>query len=214
MNIQPARATATLIGIVVLGLSVSPALFEASVRAQDASAPCVALMLPTVQGVSGNAEDVASGVRDLIAKYLTGPSLKVISLESRLPSQATVEAKQKGCEPILVTWLTRKSGGGGLARALGQAAGTSSYYVPGGGTIASATARAATVAGLQTASSLAGTTKAKDEMRLEYKLLTVSGQVQFGPKTESQKASADGEDLLTPIVTRAAEAIVTRKSVK
>ena len=53
-----------------------------------------------------------------------------------------------------------------------------------------------------------------DEMKLEFRLQTAAGQTQFGPKTESQKASVDGEDLLTPIVMRAAEAIVTRKGNK
>ena len=56
--------------------------------------------------------------------------------------------------------------------------------------------------------------KSKDELRLEYRLQSASGRIQFGPKTETQKAIADGEDLLTPVVMRAAEAIVTRKGDK
>ena len=40
------------------------------------------------------------------------------------------------------------------------------------------------------------------------------GQVQFGPRTESQTATVDGEDLLTRVAMRAAEAIVTRKEHK
>ena len=77
--------------------------------------------------------------------------------------------------------------------------------------MASATARAGAVGGLQAVSSLAESTKAKDEVRLEYKLQSADGQTEFGPKTETQTAKTDGEDLLTPVVTRAAEAIVSRK---
>jgi hypothetical protein len=51
-------------------------------------------------------------------------------------------------------------------------------------------------------------------MHLEYRLQSTAGQVQFGPKTETQKASAEGEDVLTPVVMRAAEAIATRKGTK
>jgi hypothetical protein len=171
-------------------------------------------MMPSVQGIPGNAEEVASGVRDLIAKYLTDPSLTVVVLESRLPSQAVTEAKQKACEPLLVATVTRKSGGGGLMKALGQAAGTSSYYLPGAAGIESAAAAVAASAGLQTAASLAQTTRAKDEMKLEFRLQSAAGQVKFGPRTETQKASVDGEDLLTPVVMRAAEAILTRKAGK
>jgi len=39
---------------------------------------------------------------------------------------------------------------------------------------------------------------------------SAAGQVQFGPKSENQTATADAEDVLTPVVVRAAEAIVTR----
>lgn len=211
MGVVDARAI--IAGIAVVTASHPAVPLRAAVDL-NADKPCVAVMLPSVQGVPGNAEEAASGVRDLIAKYLTGPSLQVVSLESRLSSQALAEAKEKGCEPILVTALKRRSGGSGLTKALGQAAGASAWYLPGGGTVGSAAARAAASAGLQTAASLAASTKAKDEMTLEYRLQTSAGDVRFGPKTASQKASTDGEDLLTPIVMRAAEAIVTRKGDK
>jgi hypothetical protein len=172
---------------------------------------CVAVMIPSVQGITGNAEDAAAGVRDLIAKYLSGPSLKVVTLESRLASQAVEEAREKHCEPILVTSLTRKTGGGQLTKALGQAAGNSSVYFPGGGTIGSTAVLVATQTGLRTAASLASSTRAKDSMSLEYRLQSSTGDVRFGPRTEARKASVDGEDLVTPIVMRVAEAIVTRK---
>jgi hypothetical protein len=171
---------------------------------------CIAIVMPVVQGVPGNALDAASGVRDLIAGYLSGPKSKVIALEARLQSQAIDEAKEKGCEPLLFVTVTHKSGGKGFLKALGKGAGASSFYVPGGGTVAAVAARAATAAGLQTASSLAASTKARDQIRLEYRLQSATGQIELGPKTEEQTAKVDGEDLLTPVVSRAAEAIVAR----
>ena len=205
----------TAMSLAFLTLSVWPAGHtRESPGAQSPAISCLALMTPSVEGVPGNAEEAASGVRDLFAKYLAGPSLTIVALESPLASRAAVEAKEKGCEPILVSAVTRKSGGGGLTRALGHAAGASSWYLPGGATTASAAARAAASAGLQTAASMAASTKAKDEMRLEYRLESSAGDVRFGPKTETQKASADGEDLLTPIVRRAAEVIAARAAEK
>lgn len=179
-----------------------------------AEARCIAVAMPAVQGVPGNSVDAASSLRDLMISYLTAPSVKIVPLDAKLPSQTAEEARQKNCEPILVLSLTRKSGGSRLTQALGQAAGGSAWYVPGGGTVGSATARAAAAGGLHAASSLASSTKAKDEVRLEYRLQTAAGQTELGPKTESQTATADGEDLLTPVVMRAAEAIVTRKGAK
>jgi len=187
----------------------------AAAMADPGSEPsCIAIALPTVQGIPGNGPEVAGGIRDLVAGYLSGPAVKVVSLEAKLPSQAVEEAKQKACETMLYLTLTKKAGGGRLTKALGQAAGTSAWYLPGGGTAASATARAAASVGLQTASSLAASTKAKDEVRLEYRLQSPGGEVQFGPRTESQTATVDGEDLLTPVAMRAAETIVTRKEHK
>ena len=206
-------AAVTMICAVGLAWSVAPEGVVVAQNGRDQS-DCVAVMMPSVQGVAGSAEDMASGVRELISKYLSGPSLKVVPLDSRLPTQAVVEAKEKNCEPILLASLTRKSSGGQLTRALGQAAGSSSYYLPGGGTIGSIAARTAAQAGLRTAAALASSTKAKDTMTLEYSLQSAAGDVRFGPRTETQKASTDGEDLLTPIVMRAAEAIVTRKGNK
>jgi hypothetical protein len=164
-----------------------------------------------VQGVSGNATEVATGVRALMTTFLEGPSLKVVALDSRLPSQQAEEAAHKDCGRLLVLSVTRHSGGGRFTRAVGEAAGSTAWMLPGGsGGAASAAVHAATVGGLRAASSLAASTKSKDDLQIEYRVVAASGQVQFGPNTEKQKAKADGEDLLTPVVTRIAEAIVTR----
>jgi hypothetical protein len=205
------RVLLTALGTVIISAAVH-GIVSVSVSAKDpaSGAGCIAIVMPAVQGMPGNTADAAGGIRDVIANYLTGPTVKVVALEARLPSQAPDEARLKRCEPLLFATVTRKSGGGRFAKALGQAAGTSSWYLPGGSTVASATARAASVAGLQTASALASSTKAKDEVRLEYRLQSADGQIQFGPKTERQTATVDGEDLLTPVVMRAAEAIVSR----
>jgi hypothetical protein len=93
-------AAAAAIGIAVLAFSGSrTASLDGSRDTRGARGSCLALMMPAVQGVPGNAEGAASGVRDLLAKYLTGPSLKVVILESPLESQAVLEAKKKPARP-------------------------------------------------------------------------------------------------------------------
>jgi hypothetical protein len=207
-------STAVVLWAAIVSSAALATVLAASTHAPTPEPSCMAIALPTVQGIPGNGPEIAGGIRDLVAGYLSGPAVKVISLEAKLPSQAVEEAKQKACETMLYLTLTKKSGGGRLTKALGQAAGTSAWYLPGGGTAASATARAAASVGLQTASSLAASTKAKDEVRFEYRLQSPGGHVQFGPRTESQTATVDGEDLLTPVAMRAAETIVTRKEHK
>ena len=201
--------------LVIFGLAAVPGTWAQSATTAQPTAACIAIMSPTVEGVPGSAADASKGMSDLMASYLQGPSAKAIILEAKLPSMAAEEAKQKGCEPLLITSVHRKSGGGrGLMKALGQAAGTASWDLPYGGSAAAGVARAGTSAGLQTVSSLAQSTKAKDEISFEYRLQTAGGQTLLGPKTENQKARADDEDLLTPVVTRAAEDIVAATAAK
>jgi hypothetical protein len=166
---------------------------------------CVALVLPSVHGAEGSATDLATSLRELFESYLTGPSIRAVPLEARLPSQALEEARQKECGHIVTATLTRKrSGGGGsrVGRAVGQAAGTAAWYVPGG-----PAARISTIAGAQVISSMAQETRAKDELTLEYTVSTPDQARQARPRTEKAKARMDREDLLTPLVEKAAEAI-------
>src|SRR5262249_23069979 len=98
--------------IAVCSLVVIAGFQPGAARAADQRR--IAVAMPVVQGMPGNAVELASGIRDLVVSYLSAPSMKVVPLEARLPSQAVEEAKQKGCEPLLVSTLSRKLGGGGL----------------------------------------------------------------------------------------------------
>jgi hypothetical protein len=168
---------------------------------------CVAVVLPSVHGVEGSAIDLGTAARDLLASYLNGPSIQVLPLEARLPSQAIEEARQRQCGYFLATRLTRKPGGG-LAKALGQSAGTAALYLPGGTSVGSAVARSAAIGGAQAVATIASSTRAKDEMRFEYTLSDSDGSSRGGPRTQKAKATADREDLLTPLVERVAADIV------
>lgn len=169
---------------------------------------CIAIVLPSVQGVDGSAGDVSAALRELLTSYLTGPSLKAVPLEARLQSQALDEARQKGCGNILTATLSRKrSGGGALGRALGQAAGTAAWYVPGVASTGGAMARGAVIAGAQAVSTVASSTRAKDEMRLDYKFSSLDEAAKAPAVTLKAKAATDGEDLLTPLAEKAASAI-------
>lgn len=194
----------------VLGIALSAALTPFPAGAQEPSSQsCIALVLPSVKGADGDATEFAGSLRDLFASYLAGPSLRTIKLEARLASQAIEEARTKDCGTVLVTAISRKrGGGGGWGKALGRAAGTAAYYgVPYGGTAATAAARGAAVAGAQAVASMAESTKAKDEVTLEFRLGAPDAVLRANAQTEKAKASHDGEDLLTPLVEKASESI-------
>ncbi len=176
-----------------------------------ASTPCVAILMPDVQGVEGNAINVATGIQQLFSSYLTGPSIRVIALEAKLPALANDEARQKQCGNILQATFTRKhKNGSTFGKVVGSAGSVAAWTAPYGSSTGAAVARTAAIAGTEAAGTLASDTRATDEMRIEYKLTTPDGSVQLGPKEEKVKASTDGEDLLTPLVKQASEAVVTQ----
>src|SRR5580765_8032741 len=67
-------------------------------------------------------------------------------------------------------------------------------------------ANAATSAAAAAAPSFAGNVKSKDEVTLDYRLETGDGTIVV-KNAGKAKVAADGQDLLTPLIERAAEAV-------
>ena len=173
----------------------------------------ICLAPASAQMATNNNAEAMEAVRDLFASFLTGPSLGTMPLNARLPSQARQEAKQSGCTFVLFTTLkhTRKDAGGGLLGKVMTGAAQQGALTVGAaansnvGRIAASTVAGAAAAA---ASSLATSTKAYDQLELSYRLEGSAGQVLL-QKNAKRKAKADGEDLLTPLVERAADEIAT-----
>ncbi len=186
----------------------APAVAQ-SPAAQPSAPACIAIVLPSAKGASGDATAFATSLRELFVSYLSGPSLRAIPLDARLASQAVEEARQKDCRYDLVTSIeSKRKDGTGWGRALGRAAGTAVWYgVPYAGTPANAAARSAVVAGAHAIATMAETTRAKDEVTLEYRVGTLEAALGAPARSQKAKATRDGEDLLTPLVEKASEAI-------
>ena len=209
------RRLRTLAGLCVLSGTMTSGVASAQAVAASAEPACIGIVLPAVQGIEGSATDFAVAMRDLLVSYLTGPAVKAVPLDTKLASQAGAEAQQKNCSALLVTTLTRKRGGSGssFGRIVGQAGSTAAWYAP-VGSAGAAAARSAAAGAAHAVSELASGTRAKDEMKLEYQVNGVDGRTRVPKKEEKSKATVDGEDLITPLVGRAAEGIVaglTRK---
>ena len=95
-----------------------------------------------------------------------------------------------------------------FGRAMGNIAGSAAGHIPGGSTAGSAAARSATIAGVYTAATIAGNVKAKDELTLDYRLDRADSPNTVLADTGKVKAKSDGEDILTPQVDKAAQAIL------
>ncbi|HEX8399817.1 MAG TPA: hypothetical protein VF644_20475 [Pyrinomonadaceae bacterium] len=153
-----------------------------------------------------NAAQLASAIGATFAQYLKAPNVELVQLEAQLPSQIDAEAKQKECDFIVYTNVAHKKGGG-LGGMFGKAAGSIL-----GGTIPMAGGTGAAVAGhvaataVYTAASVSQSVKSKDEITLEIKLSQSGSDVLT--KQYKAKAKSDGEDIISPLVQQAAQAII------
>jgi hypothetical protein len=172
----------------------------------------ICLAPATVEAAPGGVDPV-SAVRDAFTSFLTGPTLAVQPLSARLQSQARQEARLAGCAFTLLTTVKhqRRTGGGGvLGRMAGGAAQQGAWAVVGsaGSTAGRVVAGAAAGAVSSAVSGYATNSRQEDELTLSYRLENADGKVLLR-KSEKRKAKADGEDLLTPLAQKAAEAIAS-----
>jgi hypothetical protein len=169
----------------------------------------IGIVTPKTQMSAGDAVRAADAVRNTFASYLSGPNLEVVTLSARLPSQVLEEARQSECDFVLYTSVTQKKGGGGgmFGRALGNMAGVAAAHIP-VNTSGEAAARSVAVTGIHTTTDIASSIKARDELSLEYKLEATDGGKPELTNTARAKAKADGDDVLTPLIEKAAEAVV------
>ena len=166
----------------------------------------IGLVLPKVQVTAGDAAQTAEAVRNSFASHLNAPNVEVVTLNAA----SAEEARQKQCDYMLSVSMTVKKGGGGsmFGRSIGNIAGAAAGHIPGGSTAGSAAARSATIAGVYTAATIAENTKAKDELSLDYRVDYADRPSTLLADTAKAKAKADGEDILTPQVEKAAQAIL------
>jgi hypothetical protein len=172
----------------------------------------IGIVTPRVNAVgggrSGNSE--ASSLRETFSSFLAGSNIETIDLKARLDGLALTEAQRRQCDFVLYTTLIRKrnssSGGGGplnsIMGGVGGGGGAGSK-VPGSRTVQDIASEAGRVSG-----ALAGFARANDEITFEYKLVTSVGGRPVAAKTTKEKVKKDNEDVLTPMIESAAQAIV------
>lgn len=186
-------------------------VFVAPVLGAQGTRSAICLAPTTAQVASGGTADGATAVRETLGSYLAGPTLAVTPLNARLTSQAREEAKQASCKYVVFTSMKlerNKSGGGFLGKMIGGAVESGAWELRGraGSTAGRVITTAAASAAAEAARNFATNVKTRDELTLEYRMETIDGAIVTKNGTTS-KASSDGQDLLTPMVERAAEAI-------
>ena len=148
----------------------------------------IGLLRPNVQMSAGNAAQTAESLRNTFASYLKGPNIEVVTIS------AIEEARQSQCDYILSASMSVKKGGGSMfGRALGNIA-SAATGVPVSGSV--------------------NAIKARDEVTLEYKLDHIETSKTALTSKDKAKASADGEDVISPLVQKAAGNVVATATQK
>jgi hypothetical protein len=186
----------------------------------------IGIVPPQAQLGQGDAgTNVAEPVRQSLVSFLSGPAVDIVPLAARIPQQIEAEAAQANCAYVLYTSVTQKAAGkslGGLLRMIAPVANMLPMAggLGGGGNgsmVAGMAAQTAAQVAAQSAQqdamsqmnhAQAGSIKARDELALQYQLVRLGDPKPLLNNTLKAKAKADGEDLLSPLIEKAAEAVV------
>lgn len=182
-------------------------------QAQEAS-QTIKVGLPVVKtgsvGEGISAQDLAAAVQNTLGEYLKGSKVEIVPLEARLASAITAEAAEKQCAYVLNIQVShKKGGGGGFGKMFGAIAPMVSSVVPMAGMangMGGAIANSVVSTAVTTAASTSANVKAKDEITLDIKL--VNGANSVLAKQIKAKAKSEGEDIISPMIEQAAQAIV------
>ena len=153
-------------------------------------------------GQGSNAQgDYGTPIRNSIVLLMSGPAVEIVALDAHLAMQLQAEAREKQAAAVLPMAGVGAGVGGAMA---GQAAGIA----------AMAAAQSAQEMAINQLAGFNGQIKSKDDVTVGYRL-TATGQDKARlENTLRAKASTDGEDVLTPLILQAAEAILTEVTKK
>jgi hypothetical protein len=184
-------------------------------NAQEAKKPGVlriGVVLPEAQMGQGQAgqTNVAEPVRGELLKYLSGPTLEVVPLTSRISFQIDAEAKSKECDYVLYSAVTQKPGSTAAKKGFFKGAVSAARVMPmmgaahGAGAYVATEAASSAISGIAEASAMV---KSQDEWGLTYRLIGPNGAL-AAENTTTAKASRDGEDIISPMLRKTAEAVL------
>lgn len=159
-------------------------------------------------GEGVNATDLAAAIQNSLPVYLKGTKVEIVPLEAKLASAIDAEAKEKQCDYVLYATVSHKKGGGGFGSFGKVLGGVVSRTGVGqtGNQVGNIAGQVAT----QSITAATANVKEKDEVTLDIKLQ--NGSSVALTKQFKQKAKSAGEDIISPLVEQAAEAIVATVS--
>lgn len=158
-------------------------------------------------GVSSS--DLAAAVQHAFGEYLKGTDIEIVPLEAKLAGSVDGEARKKECDFVLYALAAHKKGGGGFGGMFGKviAPAIGQVGLVNTGSVAGNIAGHAAANAIISAGQISSNIKSKDEITLEIRLQQTGGAAVL-TKQFKNKAKSDGQDIISPLIEQAAQAIV------
>ena len=161
----------------------------------------VVAVKPGNVGEGMNPQQLAVAVQNTMIENLKASNIEAIPIEGSGGIQA--EAQQKECDYLVFANVSHKKGGGGFGSFMNSAAGKVASNVGYGSGTAAVVATNTIVA-----ATVAQNIKAKDEMTLDVRLERPGATTSTFAQQYKGKAKSAGEDIITPLVQQAAQAVL------
>jgi hypothetical protein len=157
-------------------------------------------------GEGMNAQELSGAIGNLLGEYLKDSSVEIVPLEAKLAQAIDAEAKSKDCAFVLYATVShKKGGGGGFGKMFASVAPMLTMVVPMAGVAGAVAGSVASTAATAAVGAMSNV-KPKDEITLDLKLQ--NGPTVAMTKQYKGKAKSGGEDILTPMIEQAAQAII------
>jgi hypothetical protein len=179
----------------------------------------IGVVTPKAQLLQGNVLSDAGGpIQNALLVLMQGPAIQVVPLEARVSVQIAAEARLKECDFVLTSELSQRKRGGtakkilrGVGRVLSPVASLAgNVAAPGLGGMMGGQILSGQLAGMGGMGGFGSQVKKKDEFTLTYELVTSEGSRRLLQQTVVARAHKDGEDVLMPLLQKAAESILVR----
>ena len=158
-------------------------------------------------GEGMNAAELAGAIQNSLSEYLKTPQIELVRLESKLQSAIDAEAKAKECDYVIYANVSHKKGGGGFGFGKAFGAAIAQTGIGHTGSVAGNIAGQIATTTIVSAANLSANVKAKDELTLDIRVNSANGAAMLA-KQYKAKAKSDGEDIISPIIEQAAQAIL------
>jgi hypothetical protein len=171
----------------------------------------IGIILPQAVQPTSSALNARDELRNEWMQLFTGPNLEPVKINAGLPEQGLAEAKALNCDYVVFSTLTQKTDNSGMKK-LGLLRAASSMMPMAGmaSGMAGMVATTAAQTAMTTSVDMGSLVKAKQEISLQYKLVSVNTLQPVMESTSSAKATQDGQDIITPLVTQAARAMFSK----